>query len=463
MGGQCTMAVGGAPISHASGDCVVIQLRSATAAILAGALILLWGNAPQPSSAQTATGAQPAQHWQVQVDNISPAGHNWSFNSYYPSRLQAHAGDSITFTVAKNPNAFHTVELLAPALMPEQGYPGFAFRDEDDDPPTLEATFFNSKPFFGASPSTLCGRGQNEPCVFMGTSTVALKSGVLVNPPPDGSGAGNPSFTLRLDGGVPPGTYFFVCLVHGPSMSGSIDVLPPSQPAQTADVLKADADRSYTADLDRLDGLARSIQSPTVQTTPTGSRSWGLAAGGGSPDTRLSIDEFGVHSLFIRPGDTVTWTNMSPSITAHTVTGFGTQFGQPAPRLDPYQPVCGGPDPDQNGETAPDTFFPPGSGRFAPDIWNDCLPWQQEDHLTDYSLPSVDSGSTYTSGAVTSGLLLNQDFLSGPIGYGLPFASTFTLAFPTAGTYTYACMIHYGMVGTIVVTPTPTPMPAPGS
>jgi plastocyanin len=414
-----------------------------------------------PSSAQSPS-PSGNQHWQVQVDNVSPAGHNWGFNAYYPDHFQAHPGDTVTFIVAKNPNAFHTVELLAPALMPEQGYPGFAFKDEDDDPPPLSAVFFNSKPFFGASPSTLCGRDGNDPCVFMGTSTVALKSGVLVNPPPDGSGTGNTSFTMQLDTGVQPGTYFFICLVHGPSMSGSIDVLPSSQVVQSPDVLKADADRQYSADLLSLTDLSRSIRTPTLITDYSGSRSWGMAAGGGSPSQRLTVNEFGVHDLFIRPGDTVTWTNLSPAVTTHTVTGFATT-GQSVPRLDPYQPVCGGPDPDQNGEQAPDTFYPPDSGKFLPDIWNDCPPWQQEDHLTDYALPTVDSGSTYSGGAVTSGLLLNEDFLSGPLGLGLPFTSSFTLRFTEPGTYSYACMIHYGMVGTIVVVPTPTPQPAPSS
>jgi plastocyanin len=401
-----------------------------------------------------------SQHWQIQVDNVSPPGHNWGFNAYYPDRFQAHAGDTITFTVAKNPNAFHTVELLPKALAADQGYPGFMFTDEDDDPPPQSSVFFNSKPFFGASPSTLCGRGGNDPCVFTGTGTDALKSGVLLNPPPDRSGTGNPSFTMQLDPGVQPGTYFFICLVHGPSMSGSIDVITPDQPAQSPDVLKADADREYSADLLGLTELARSVQNPAVQTDQLGTRTWGMAAGGGSPSKRLSIDEFGVHSLFIRSGDTVTWTNMSPAVTTHTVTGFAASGGV-TPRLDPYQPVCGGPDPDQQGEQAPDTFYDPGSGKFMPDIWNDCPPWQQEDHLTDYALPSIDSGSSYFGGAVTSGLLLNQSFLSGPLGLGLPFTSSFTLRFSQPGTYNYACMIHYGMVGAIVVVPTPTPVPAP--
>src|SRR5262249_8235683 len=150
------------------------------------------------SYAQSANANPTPANWQIQVDNVSPPGHNWGFNAYYPDHFQAHGGDTITFTVANNPNAFHTVELLAPSFIPSQGYPGFAYRDDDDAPPVLTTTSFYSKPFFGNSPSTLCGRGGNAPCVFDGSGTVAMKSGVLVSAPPDGSGAGNPSWAVQL-------------------------------------------------------------------------------------------------------------------------------------------------------------------------------------------------------------------------------------------------------------------------
>lgn len=406
--------------------------------------------------AQSAGTDPGPQHWQIQVDNVSPPGHNWSFNAYYPDRLQAHAGDTITFAVAANPNAFHTVALETPAATPDQGYPGYVFKDEDDDPVQMSTVYFNSKPFFGAQPSTLCGRGGNAACTYDGSGE--LKSGVLLNPPPPdaGTGQGNPSFSLQLDSKLAPGTYFFFCLVHGPSMSGSIDVLSADQPAQSADVLKQDANREYQADLLRLTDLARTIQTPTVITNPDGWRTWGVAAGGGSPDTRLSVNEFGVPNMVVRIGDTVTWTDESPAIVAHTVTGFATAPGQPPPNLAPFQPVCGGPDPEQGGETAPDVSIPPDTG-FPPDVWNDCPPWQQENHLTDYAYPSAPSGSDYSGDSLTSGLLFNADFLSSPIGLGLPFSSSYSVTFTQAGTYRYACMIHYGMTGSIEVVPTPTP------
>jgi plastocyanin len=435
-----------------------VQLTAPRVALfLVASLLMLPAQQQMIASVTAQTAAPGGQSWQIQVDNLAPPGHNWNFNAFYPDHFQAHSGDTITFTVAKNPDAFHAVELLAPALAPEQGYPGFVFKDEDDDPPPLEAPFFNSKPFFGASPSTLCGRSGNPPCVYTGQSTVALKSGVLVNPPPNGSGTGNPSFSLQLGPDVMPGSYFFICLVHGPSMRGTIDVLPAGQPAAAADALKADADRAYQADLLRLTELDRSIRDPDVITDLVGSRNWTIAAGGGRPDSRLSVNEFGVRNLFIRPNDTVTWTNEGPPIVAHTVTGFGSLPNQPPPLLDPYQPVCGGPDPEQNGETAPDVSYPSDSGRFAPDIWNDCPPWQQEDHLTDYAIASTPTGSSFTGAAITSGLMLPEDFLNGPLGLGLPFVSSYSVRFTRLGTYSYACMIHPGMVGTIEVIPTPTP------
>jgi plastocyanin len=426
-------------------------------AVIVAASAALFGSTSrsgQQAAAQTMPGQPAPQHWEIQVDNLSPAGHSWGFNAYYPDHLQAHAGDDLTFRVAGNANAFHTMALLPPAFTPVQGYPGYVFKDDDDMPVSLQTAYFNSKPFFGAQPSTLCGRGGDTPCVYDGSG--ALKSGVLVNPPAAGGGAGNPSFSLRLDEKLTPGTYFFLCLVHGPSMSGSIDVLPSGEAAQPADVLLADAGRQYSADLLTLAELERSAGIPSFAGNPDGSRTWGIMAGAGAPNDRLTVDQFGVRDLVIRPGDTVTWTNSSPAIVAHTVTGLG-QAGAPTSALfDPFQPVCGGPDPDQNGETDVDTLLPPGTG-FAPDIWNDCPPWQQEDHLTPYALPSLPSGSSAPGDAITSGLLLPAAFLTGDTGRGLPFASTYSVVFPAAGTYSYRCMLHSGMTGRIEVVPTPTP------
>ncbi len=78
-------------------------------------------------------------------------------------------------------------------------------------------------------------------------------------------------------------------------------------------------------------------------------------------------------------------------------------------------------------------------------------------NLTESSQPSAPSGDSYVDGERTSGILLPQEYLDSPIGAGLPFASSYSVSFPNPGTYSYACAIHPGMIGTVVVIPKPHP------
>jgi hypothetical protein len=72
--------------------------------------VCLVAEAHPSASAQVV--AEGPRQWQVLVDNVSPEGHNWSFNAFYPSLLKVHAGDTITLRVAPNPNAFHQPTFL---------------------------------------------------------------------------------------------------------------------------------------------------------------------------------------------------------------------------------------------------------------------------------------------------------------------------------------------------------------
>jgi plastocyanin len=85
-------------------------------AVLALVLVvtMLGGLTPlgRGAGAQEATPGPEAQTWHVLVNNVSPEGKNWSFNTFYPGSLQAHPGDTIVFTLAPNPQAFHTVQIL---------------------------------------------------------------------------------------------------------------------------------------------------------------------------------------------------------------------------------------------------------------------------------------------------------------------------------------------------------------
>src|SRR5215212_6456784 len=360
----------------------------ASLAVVAFALALAGPLRPDPRS-ETAT-QSGGSAWLVQVDNVSPEGHAWGFDAFYPSRLQAHAGDTITFRVAENINAFHNVSLLPVRQIPVQGYSGFMLPDPLV-PGGLQTTFFAGHPNFAQDPRPECGRAGTPPCVWDGERP--MNSGVLVIPPAPDAGQGNRTFALQLGPSMAPGTYFFLCLVHGPGMNGSVDLLPAGTPAQSAAALEADAARAYAADLADLTRLSRDMQVPGLETNPDGTRTWTLAAGGGGPDARLSVDEFGVRALVIRTGDTVLWTMQGPAGVVHTVSGFSADEAEP-PRLPVFEAACEAPTDGAAMAARPEPGSMAGTGRgqmgargptgvpgergrseagvFPLDIWNGC-------------------------------------------------------------------------------------------
>jgi plastocyanin len=389
--------------------------------------------------------AQGPQTWQILVNNVSPEGQNWSFNAFYPDQLQVHPGDTIVFTLAPNPQAFHTVTVLFQPLTPLEDWSGFAGGFAQPNPlrrDTLQSTFLQDE-VRGGPGMPVCGRLGAPPCLIDGHNAAqdAISSGALVNPPPQG-GQGNTSFTITLAPEAPLGPTWIVSLVDGPSMSARIDVLPANVPVQRAAVVQANAQRQYDADLAWF-ALHDRVSNPPEESRPDGNKIWRIDAGSGSPNPRLSINEFAPAQMVVTAGDTVIWTNHSPSVVAHTVSGFATTPGGTVPDQNPYQPLC------VSGEGV-ETLPPPGS--FGPDIWNTC-PTEEANNFTAFSLPSAPSGAPYTDGARTSGILLNQEYLDSPSGDGLPFASSYAVTFPNPGYYAYVCAIHPGMAGVIAVVP----------
>jgi plastocyanin len=403
--------------------------------------------AQQFGTAQTPVAVSDPQTWEVLVNNVSPEGENWSFNAFYPDHLQVHPGDTIVFRLAPNPNAYHTAMVLVQGMTPLEMYQGFAggyVLGDPSQPEELMTTFFNSE---RGDPLPPCGRAQQEPCPVAPSDDVefGFNSGVLVNPPPEG-GEGHTSFAVTIAPDLPLGPYYVTSLVDGPSMSGRIDVVAPDQPVQSPEELLAMAERQYEADLAWLASTDR-VGNPPESSNPDGTKTWQVDAGSGGSSSHLSINEFSPAAMVIIAGDTVTWTNHSPSAVPHAVAGFGDGQDGTIPVLDPYQPACVNEDGDHE-------LSPPGT--FPPDIWNTC-PGAEVNNLTEFSQPSHPSGDPYTEGPRTSGILLPQPYLDSPIGDGLPFSSSYSITFENPGTYTYECPLHPGMEGTVVVLPKPMP------
>ncbi len=445
--------------------------RAATAIVLGLLMLAPLAHRGWPASAQEATPVPGAQTWHVMVNNISPEGENWSFNTFYPDTLQVHPGDSIEFTLAPNQQAFHTVHLLALGMTPMEFYQGFSggfIQPDLTQPGGWERTYF------GFQAGTPCGRAGQHTCVSVDVTddiSFGLASGVLVNAPPSG-GEGNTAWVTTIDANVRPGPYYIMSDVDGPTMIGRIDVVPFDQPVQSASELDAKAARQYEADLAWLAGQDR-IDYPAEISNPDGTKTWLVSAGSGGrampadmamdtagysgdtpqgPASRdakswLSINAFAPANMVIIAGDTVTWTNNGPGTVPHTVSGFAASpEGLPAD-LSPFQPGCLTSD---GGTTLP------AAGSFPPDIWNTC-PGMEVNRLTTASQPSAPSGDPYVDGARTSGILLNQAYLDSAIGAGLPFASSYSVTFENPGVYAYECAIHPGMTGNVVVIPKPKP------
>jgi plastocyanin len=429
--------------------------------------------AATPVGAQLATPVPGAQTWQVLVNNVSPEGENWSFSTFYPDHLQVHPGDTIIFTLAPNPQAFHTVHVLALGMTPLEFYSGFSggfIQPDLTRPGGWQSTFFQNE---ANSP---CGRAAQDPCLFVDNPddiSFGLNSGVLVNPPPGGEG--NTSFTVTFDPALRLGAYYVMSDADGPTMSGRIDVVAPDQPVQNVAELEATAQRQYEADLAWLAGYDR-IDYPAEASNPDGTKTWQAHAGDGqvvtadsasmaesgsrgyAPGTPqapqaaqhktwLSINEFAPSQMVVIAGDTVTWTNHSPGAAAHTVSGFASVPDAIPQNRSPYQAGC---------MTSSGELRLPPAGSFPPDIWNTC-PGSEVNNLTELSQPSAPSGDPYTAGERTSGILLNQEFLDSPIGDGLPYSSSYSLTFPNPGMYFYECTIHPGMTGAMVVLAKPMP------
>ncbi|MFN8674752.1 MAG: hypothetical protein U0Z70_00115 [Thermomicrobiales bacterium] len=405
-----------------------------------------------PAGAPLATPLPGAQTWHVLVNNVSPEGKHWSFNAFYPDSLQVHPGDTIVFTLAPNPQAFHTVQILTAWRLgrtPLEYYQSYlnGMRQPDlAQPGEWQSTYFGV-----IDRRVPCGRVGQDPCVMpffpQGAFGIGINSGVLVNPPP-GGGEGNQSFTVTVDPALLPGPYYMMSNVDGPTMSGHIEVVALDQPVQSQEALDTAAGLQYQADLVALAALDR-ISGPAESSNPDGTKTWQVAAGvGGENAPGLSINAFARAQVVIIAGDTVTWTNQSRGAVAHTVSGFGASREAIPQNLSPYQPGC---------MTSSGEIHLPPAGIFPTDIWNTCI-GAEVNTFTAFSQPTAPSGDPYTAGARSSGILLSEEYLNSPIGDGLPYTSSYSVVFPEAGTYHYHCAIHPGMEGTVIVIPKPMPL-----
>lgn len=166
-------------------------------------------------------------------DNIEGAG---AVLGFHPTALQAHAGDTIEFLVSAFNVEPHTVTfgtLVEPGLNTPEGSQKLPWVYPSRNPPEgvpqpnqsglrpcyLDTALPPASPTGGAPPCE--PRSQPD---FTGTQSM-YSSGILF---------GGESFRFRIAPNTKPGSYPFMCLVHGGRMAGQVTVVEATTPVPPA-------------------------------------------------------------------------------------------------------------------------------------------------------------------------------------------------------------------------------------
>jgi plastocyanin len=224
-------------------------------------------------------------------------------------------------------------------------------------------------------------------------------------------GAKGNTFSVPVASNAAPGTYRFYCNYHFIFMSGSIKIVPKTQPIPS----QVDVDREAQKEVakDTAPAVAAVRKADKGQFGEVKPPVAGLATGNDTDP--VAIDQFFPSTVTARVGNPVTW----------TVAGIAHTISFNVPKYFPVFTVAKGgavhQDPKSQrpvGFQVPDAPPVHGPGPTPP--------------------RQIDAGTWDGSGGFHS---------SGLLGPG----DTFTVTFTKPGTYLYACVVHPPMVAKVVV------------
>jgi len=396
------------------------------ASMFAIGAILMTGCAPTgtaPSSA--APSASPSSgptSYDVQVDSKSQA-FNFQADAYFPNVLKAHPGDTIRFKNfdrgVPHTVTFGTMVDTAVASLEKQPSPA---PNAAPPPPTPElfklprlitrtppptAPQAAAQPCFLASGEppadvkTPCSKDQQTQKDFDGSQSY-FNSGWLGQ---------DQTFSLKLADTIKPGTYKYICLLHLDLMTGQLTVVDKSQPSDTQQQVKANADKQLN------DYVAKLKPEVDAASKATADRAQAGVITSNPPSFQATL--FAPKEISVPVGGSVSWTIFGPHTISFNVpqdaVGILTKGadGTVSTNLKALGPT-GGP-----GQPAPPA---PGSPAGP-------------------SPTVVDAGTWDGKGFLSSGL-----FRPAP-----PAVFAYKLTFTQAGTYPFRCVIHSDMEGTVKV------------
>jgi plastocyanin len=288
---------------------------------LVPALALLAGACSGDDTGSQTVEAGPVgrQTYTVAMDAPSPEGRNIQLSAYFPASIRARPGDTIVFENRSN-QAPHTVTFgvktdrsNSPPFLTKAGQfnPAVFGRcyTESDPTPALEACPRNQP----AQSPAFTGKGY-------------WNSGALA---PTVAPAGHDT-KLSLDPSIAPGSYPYVCVLHG-FMAGTLMVA------------ESEADRERSKDVTTAgERLARQAAAAAAALSDTSASPTGAAkpVATGWGDKLVSVNRFNPTEVEVKAGETVAWIPLSP-YEPHTVT-FESPFLPDDPRAAPPAGVKSG-------------------------------------------------------------------------------------------------------------------------
>ncbi|MDP9321185.1 MAG: hypothetical protein M3P16_08840 [Chloroflexota bacterium] len=352
----------------------------------------------------------PPKVFDVQID-ARASSFSLAASVFFPREIAVHAGDTVRFT-AIDRGEVHTVtfgKLVDAALETFAKLPPGAQR------PTLES--LGLPPVLLGEPLSSLGRTATLPC-FVDRGPTPGPDGCRPEQQvqPDLTGgqtlfnsgylAGGDIFAVRLAASMRPGAYGFICLLHGPDMSGRIVLEENSRSVASPSEVVARG----TADLDLVVRQLEPLVAGAARDRPNGTIVSGVSAPG-IAHTQATV--FRPVELTARRGEPVSW----------SITGFHTiSFNAPQDAVGLVVRAS-----DRSWALNPrllaaeQSADPTAGGRGGPRI--------------------IESGVWNGRGFRSSGLI---DADPGPRIYRVTFSEP--------GTYSYKCLLHPDMEGTVKVT-----------
>jgi plastocyanin len=240
--------------------------------------------------------------------------------------------------------------------------------------------------------------------------------------PAEGKGAN--TFTLPVATDATPGTYKYFCNYHWISMGGTVEVVDADADIPSQQEVSRQARKEIERDAKA--ALAKVREAKKAKNGKVDGLSLPLAGREADEDFTVIINEFLPANVTAKAGEKVTWTfdgsahtvsfNVPKYFPIFTVAKDGTVTWNPKS----YEPVGFDVPPPEKEEEGP----PPEGGEGGP-------PEEPEGR-------DIDAGTWNGSGGFHSSGSLNP-------------SDRFSVTFTKPGTYSYACVLHPQMVGTLVV------------